>query len=63
MNSDYLFKVKIENGKRIYENLCRYVHCRHNGKLIKAVTNWGNVSWICSSCGEVVKKDLTPTAT
>lgn len=62
MPDEYLFKVKLIDGKRIYENRHGYIHCKHNGKLIKAITDWENISYVCYSCGEVVRKDLMPTA-
>jgi len=60
--NEYLYKVKIVDGKRIYENQHGYVHCMHTGEMVKAVTAWGNTSYVCHRCGEVVSKDLMPTS-
>jgi hypothetical protein len=57
--------IKIINyhGKRLYVNAHGYIHCQHNrDPLIKVITSFGNVSFICNQCGEVVKKELTPTS-
>ena len=55
--------IKIENGIRFYENQHGYIHCMHKDKkLIPISTAFGNTSYICESCGEVVKKDLMPSA-
>ena len=46
-----------------YINDLGYEHCNHVGqKLIPVATCWGNQSFICFSCGQVVKKELTSTS-
>ena len=55
--------IKIENGIRLYENQHGYIHCIHKDKeLIPVSTMFGNITYICESCGKVVKKDLMPSA-
>jgi len=57
-------------GERIYTNDYGVSFCSHptvyeNGEpceRIKVVCDWGNTSYLCRRCGEVVKKDLMPTA-
>ena len=52
-----------KEGKRLYKNSYGYIHCEHtNMALIEVITNWGNKSFVCPSCGEVVRKELTPTS-
>lgn len=56
-------KIVIKKGIRFYENQNGYIHCKHkNKKLIPVPTMFGNITYVCESCGEVVKNELMPTA-
>ena len=55
-------KIIYSHGKRFYVNIHDYIHCHHNrDPLIEVITSFGNKSFICNQCGEVVKRELTPT--
>lgn len=60
---DFGIKIINDHGKRLYINTHGYIHCHHNrDPLIEVTTSFGNKSFICNQCGEVVKKELTPTS-
>jgi len=59
---DNSIRVVYKNGKRFYENNYGYVNCEHACDLIEVITRWGNKSYVCPLCGEVVKKETTPTS-
>lgn len=54
-------RIIVKNGKRLYENEHGYIHCQHNVPLIPVTYSFGNQAFICSSCGEVVRKEYVPT--
>lgn len=53
-------KIIYSHGKRLYVNAHGYIHCNHDrDPLIRVPTSFGNVSFICNQCGEVVKREFT----
>ncbi len=52
-----------EKGVFHYINEHGYEHCNHADKVeIEVVTAYGNRSFICHWCGNVIRKELTPTS-
>ena len=54
-------KIVTKNRKFYYMNTHGYILCEHKAPLIPVKTSFGNQSFICSSCGKVVKRELMGT--
>ena len=63
MMKDTGIKIMLKDGKKFYQNKHGYILCYHErDPLIEVITSFGNKSFVCNQCGQIVKRELMPTS-